>query len=370
MKQFLRRNAFILATVIAGLILRLLYLQRAYTGIDEDYTIRLIARPAGEIMATVLLDNHPPLYYMLAKAAFLVSGELFYVRLLSVAAGIGAIIFTYLLVKKAVNRECAVVASFLMAVNPILIAYSQHLRNYMLFAFLFIASVYFFRLYLDEGRKRHLAAVAVLNTLLLYTHYHGIAVLFAFFAFIAAAGLLWKERIKVKEALIAVVVPAVLFLPMAGVILTRAGTVSEDFGAASAWNIFYFFYKYFAGANVSFLLHGNAVLLAVFPLCLLLFAAGITGMWRNRNRLMLFFLAVPFATSFAVAVVFPLFFYYRYLIYLSPFLMAAVAFALTSMKNRKLSAALLLALTGLWLAITLLYYGLTGTPDWGIFFGL
>jgi len=275
----------------------------------------------------------------------------------------------YLIAKNLFNKKCVLIAGLLASLNPMLIAYSQHLRNYSLLIFLFLAALYFFILYIKENKKIFLALTIVFNSLMVYTHYQGVIAVSTFFFFITAEKFLWKNKINMKESLTAILVPALLFVPMGLIALSNIKTVATTFGNASLENFFYIFYKYFVGLNIGYLIKENFILLLAFPFCIILLGIGIIKM-HKENKLILSFIGIPILASFLVSMIFPHFFHFRYLVYVLPLMLVAISFAIDKIENRIFKGALILSIALLWLFTVFSYYSLTIVENWGIFFGL
>jgi len=167
-------------------------------------------------------ESAPPLYYALAWLWTQVAGTAeFGLRSLSALAGVLTVPVAYWIGVELRGRRTGLVAAALVAVNPMLVWYSQEARAYSLFALLAALSFLYFLRALDvpdfDGQKRHrrtgtsrggreVVLWGVFSGLALATHY------FAFFA--VAAEALWLLRRRGREAL-----PGVAILAAFGVAL-------------------------------------------------------------------------------------------------------------------------------------------------------
>src|SRR4051794_30465505 len=156
-------------------------------------------------------ESAPPLYYALAWlwTQATGTGELG-LRSLSALVGVATIPVAYWLATalttpptgpKAVyistlgpvrRGGAGVVAAALVAVNPMLVWYSQEARAYSLFALLTALSLLFFVRALDRGGRRDSLAWGIASALALATHY--------FAAFPIAAEALWLLRRRGRGA--------------------------------------------------------------------------------------------------------------------------------------------------------------------------
>jgi uncharacterized membrane protein len=156
-------------------------------------------------------ESAPPLYYLLAWLWTQVTGTgEVGLRSLSALAGVATIPVAFLLAAELRGRRTGIAAAALVAVNPMLIWYSQEARAYALLSlFTALATLYFVRS-LDRGRRRDLTAWGSCSALALATHY------FALFPIALQA--LWLLRRRGGEAaagLRIVIVTGLLLAPLA-----------------------------------------------------------------------------------------------------------------------------------------------------------
>ena len=158
-------------------------------------------------------ESAPPLYYALAWlwTQLTGTGEVG-LRSISALAGVATVPVAYLIAAELsrLNADCAVdppiagstaqsaqrtgvVAAALVAVNPMLLWYSQEARAYALFSLLTAISLLYFVRALRHGRRRDLTGWGVASALALATHY------FAVFP-VAAEGL-WLLRRRRRASL-------------------------------------------------------------------------------------------------------------------------------------------------------------------------
>jgi len=152
-------------------------------------------------------ESAPPLYYALAWlwTQLTGTGEVG-LRSLSALAGVVTVPVAYLLGAELRDRRAGLVAAALVAVNPMLLWYSQEARGYALLALLTALAALCFVRALDGAGRRDLVLWGVFSALALATHY------FAIFPIaFEAAWLLWRRR-RAALAGIAIVVAAGLAL--------------------------------------------------------------------------------------------------------------------------------------------------------------
>jgi mannosyltransferase len=173
-------------------------------------------------------ESAPPLYYALAWLWTQVAGTAeFGLRSLSALAGVATVPVAYLIGAELRDRRAGIAAAALVAVNPMLLWYSQEARSYALLILLTSLSLLYFLRSLNapradvprvkypygpltSGTSRDLARWGVVSGLALATHY------FALFA-VAAEGawLLRRHGRRAARGLAIVAVSGLLLAPLA-----------------------------------------------------------------------------------------------------------------------------------------------------------
>lgn len=171
--------------VIAGALIRFATLGVQGLWLDEIVTVDLSQRAIGDLLAGVQAgESNPALYYLLAggwERVFGTSDVAF--RSLSALIGTAVIPVVYLAAKQLFSRRAGLFAAALAAFSPVLIWYSQEVRNYeMLVLFGALTFVCFLKA-LDERAHHWLWVWVVVSALALTTHY--------FSAFLIVAEALW-----------------------------------------------------------------------------------------------------------------------------------------------------------------------------------
>jgi 4-amino-4-deoxy-L-arabinose transferase-like glycosyltransferase len=120
-------------------------------------------------------ESNPPLYYVLAWgwAKAFGTGE-FGLRSLSALFGAATVPVGYLIGRQLASRRAGLLLAALIAVNPMLIWYSQEARSYALLVFFGALSMLFFARALDTRRGRDLAFWALASALALCSHYFAV----------------------------------------------------------------------------------------------------------------------------------------------------------------------------------------------------
>jgi 4-amino-4-deoxy-L-arabinose transferase-like glycosyltransferase len=156
-------------------------------------------------------ESAPPLYYVLAWIWTQLTGTgEFGLRSLSALAGVATVPVAYLLGAELRGQRAGIVAAMLVAVNPMLLWYSQEARGYALLTLLTaIAALYFVRA-LEGDRRRDFIGWGIASALALSTHY------FALFPVaLEAAWLLRRRRGDALPGLWIAVAAGLLLAPLA-----------------------------------------------------------------------------------------------------------------------------------------------------------
>lgn len=126
-------------------LLRIFQITKRDFWYDEAFTGITIRDSFSGMMKIIINDVHPPLYYILVKyfsAPF--NYNILGIRLFSAIFGVLCLAAIYFFTKELFNKKTALWASFLSAICPFTIQYSQEARMYTLFCFLIILACYFF----------------------------------------------------------------------------------------------------------------------------------------------------------------------------------------------------------------------------------
>ena len=177
-----------------GLVKRDLWYDEAFTGVavKEKFT---------DMISMIINDVHPPLYYVFLKwFSFFFNYSVFGLRLFSAVFGLGAVWGIYILTREFFDRRAALMASFLVAISPFAIQYSQEARMYSMLACLILLGAYFFVKGLKTKKTKYFIFWGILTGLSMLTHYMGIIFSVLFYP----AYMAWKlfsesENSKVKN---------------------------------------------------------------------------------------------------------------------------------------------------------------------------
>lgn len=144
---------------------------------DEVITVaRVLPGSFGHMLHEVRQsESTPPLYYILAWLWAKPFGLAeIGVRSLSALLGVATIPVTFLIGKELAGRRAGLLVMALVAVNPMLIWYSQEARAYALLVLLCAASLLFFVRFLRTRSYRDLVLWSALSELALASHYFAV----------------------------------------------------------------------------------------------------------------------------------------------------------------------------------------------------
>jgi mannosyltransferase len=144
---------------------------------DEVITVSRVISGNFEHMlhAVKRSESNPPLYYVLAWGwAKAFGSDEVGIRSLSALLGTLTVPLVYAIGAELSSRRAGLIAAALVAVNPMLIWYSQEARSYALLVIFCAASLLFFARALRTRRGSDLALWAIASALALCSHYFAV----------------------------------------------------------------------------------------------------------------------------------------------------------------------------------------------------
>lgn len=271
-------------------------------------------------------DFHPPLYFTLLWCWTHLFGSLEpTVRLLSVLFGIGTIYINYLLIKSLFNKKAALIAAFLLAINPLHIYYSQEARMYALETFTVSLSFYFLTKYLQGNKLLWWVYIGSL-VLVLYSDYLPYLIILAQLIFV----FIWFRK-KIKSIFLAQIIASTTLVLWIPIFIQQ---ISQGVHAASVlpgWSnvvggtvmkeLALTFVKFFIG-RTNF--DSKLLYAGVIVLCLVLSGVSFKNLivkklsWQ-KGMLALWF-GVPLIGVSLISLIIPVFSYFRMLFLLPAFI--------------------------------------------------
>jgi mannosyltransferase len=262
------------ALLVLAAALRLSTLDLQSFWYDEAFTPVHTLHPslAATLRSVVDRENTPPLWYVLIWGWSRVfgTGEVA-LRLPSALAGTATVAVAWGIGWELAGRRAAIVTAALVAVNPLLVWYSQEARAYGLFVFLAALAMLCFLRADREPTPRRLTAFAASASLALATHY--------FAVFLLAPMCLWllRRRERWRATLPAVAAVGAVGLALVGLALAQGGHGTQWIGewplAERLAAIPQYYLTGYSGAPLG---HGVELLVALTIL------AGVGfGLWRT-----------------------------------------------------------------------------------------
>lgn len=315
--------------IVAGVTLLAAGLRFATLGVqayhhDEIVTASRVLR--GDFFhameAVGFSESAPPLYYALAWVWTQLTGTgEFGLRSLSAVAGVATVPVAYLLGVELRGRHTGIAAAALVAVNPMLLWYSQEARSYALLVLLTtVAALYFVRALRDVPSLKHpygpssggtsargrrdMTLWGVFSVLALATHY------FAIFPIaLEAAWLLWRRR---GAALRGLWIVGLAGLALAPLVIHQASLGHAEWigGRSLGHRLWEAGVTFFIGETGDIIARPETVLPAVVPLLAALGALALLALRGDRDERraagwMLALVAVTVLMPVAVALIAP-----------------------------------------------------------------
>jgi 4-amino-4-deoxy-L-arabinose transferase-like glycosyltransferase len=349
--------------IVAGLTAFAAALRFATLGVqayhhDEIVTASRVLRDGfwHAMDAVGFSESAPPLYYALAWVWTQITGTgEFGLRSLSAVAGVATVPVAYLLGGELAGRRAGILAAALVAVNPMLLWYSQEARGYALLVFLTaLAALYFVRA-LDRGAGADLRRWGAVSALALATHY--------FAVFPIALEALWLLRRRGRPALAGVWIVAAMGLLLAPLAIHQMSLGHAEWigGRSFLSRLWEVPVTFAVGETGDIIAQPDTALPALLPLLSIIAALVMLALRGNRRERrgggrMLAIGAATIAVPLAMALVVPDkdYFFARNLLPALVPLLVAVAVGLTLREARRAGAVLAATLVAYSLGFCLL----------------
>jgi mannosyltransferase len=263
------------ALTLLAAILRLSTLGAQSFWYDEAFTPVHVLHPSltATLHSVVHTENTPPLWYLIAwaDARVLGTGE-YALRLPSALAGILTVPIAWAIGRELTARRATAIAmAAFVAVNPLLIWYSQEARAYALFVLFAALAMLCFLRALQRPTRRRMAMFALSGALALLSHYFAVFLLIPMVLW-----LLWAHADRLRTVAPAIVALALVGLALLPLISAQGGHGTQWIGQWALTSRLqaipqYYLTDYYGAA----LGHGIELLVA-----LPIFAGLALGLWR------------------------------------------------------------------------------------------
>ncbi len=202
-------GGFALAILVLGIAIRLVGLRRGIW-LDEYFAIEAVL-DKNFLWYIRLHDPHPPLYYGILKIWVQIRSSEWFLRLLSVAFGVTTLVVMMKWLRRYSERASLIVG-LMCALSPILLRYSQEIREYPLLVLSTAVAMWGAARIVDQPHKRlHYLVMGIALSAAVLTHLIGAMVLATTGAFLFLLAINERQKINWKYTLAAFFVPATLF---------------------------------------------------------------------------------------------------------------------------------------------------------------
>lgn len=201
-------NYIVIGILCLGLSIRLMGLNKGIW-LDEYASLDVIFQDG--FFQTLRTLNNPPLYFVLLKLWSQISTSGQFLRLLSVVFGIATVLVIMKWIKEY-SYLASILAGLYCATMPIMLRYSQEIRNYPLL--LFVTSLAFFfasRLIAKPGEPSGYVGLAFSLTIAIATHLVGVMLIASVCLFIAVT-LSDYNRVRLGNFILTLAVPSSVFI--------------------------------------------------------------------------------------------------------------------------------------------------------------
>lgn len=316
--------------MVPALLLLNLLLKVAWSGVhelagDEPFTVYWAQRPLGELFGMLRTENNPPLYFLLMHGwSQLVPLDPAWLRIPSAIFSTLTVWPLFLLGRHLGGIATGVLASLLFTFSQHGYGFAHEVRAYSLLVLACTWAVWqLVRLADDPLRHPALRPASILwlvvaNILATWAHYFGWLMVGLELVLVFTVPMLRPVRVKM---LAAAALTALCSAPLAGIVLSRAGTSlgQGTWLEAPGWEEPYNMVMRWA----------NAPVVAVIFLALIALALVRSSARSPRMAIPLYWTAVPLIGMFLVSFSFPIYLD-RYLLFASIGFYLLVALAATS----------------------------------------
>ncbi len=374
-RQILRVTFYLLLFIfLLAFALRIFGYLDKYPGTDEKHTVRIASTfltPA--FYPTLLRDSYPPFFYMLSGLILRLFSSVFALRVFMVLFGLLSLYLFYRILRFYFPQRLCLWTTFLLAIHPLHVIYSQHPRPYIFMMFLVTLSLFLLLSWLRTYHFSYLFFLLLTYLVSFYTHYYmifvvGIQSLIVFFS-VSRRKFFWHYIL----GLFAVALLCLLWLPsflrQYNYIITQGATALEP---VRLIEIPYPFYKLALMMNLQYMLSYFPILLLSALLIGGLFLYGSYLLFKKRSLITSIFLS-HFYGIFLISLIFGFFipvYSFRYLSYLLPFFIFTVVYATLHLKSTVIQRIILFLLLLTWLFIDFAYFSLMEFRLWTMYFGV
>lgn len=319
---------------------------------DEAYSSVIASYLPWQIPAQIMVDNHPPLYYMLLSLARMVLGNTEWaLRSLSAAGAVGMVALGAGPVRRIFGNRNAFLYALVVLFTPAILIYAHEARMYSLAICAVTAGALYGYLAVAENRPRDWVLFAAATLTGAYLHYYGLIAGF-FLHGIIFFWLLIKRRGQLKSYLYAAAAVIAAYLPWLVVFIRQTMSAQKAFwlGPLSSASVMVAFIQPFAYREqfptrtfTQFLADTTLTQYLAFALAVVLVFSGLVIAWRKGTRqeaafsrfVLLAYLGVVVAMLLVSLFMVPVFFS-RYLLVISGLFLLLVSLGMSMLPGKYL----------------------------------
>jgi hypothetical protein len=319
---------------------------------DEAYSSVIASYLPWQIPVQVMVDNHPPLYYLLLSLVRMALGNSEgALRSLSVAGAVGLVMLGAGPVRRIIGNRNAFLYAIVVLFTPAILIYAHEARMYSLAICAVTAGALYGYLAVTENRVRDWVLFGVATLAGAYLHYYGLIAAFFLHAFVCF-WLLIKRGGQLKTYLTVAAVVVVAYLPWLIVFIQQTLSAHKSFwlGPLSWDGIRVAFIQPFAYREqfpaltfAQFLSGVRLTQYLAFALAGILCISGLIIAWRKGARreggfgrfVLLAYLGVVITTMLVSLFLMPLFFS-RYLLVVSGLFLLLVSLGMGMLPGKYL----------------------------------
>ncbi|WP_299524433.1 hypothetical protein [uncultured Methanobrevibacter sp.] len=204
---------------------------------DEIHSLGLIKLPFNEFSNIVILDVHPPLYYLIYKAFYKI-GVLFGINPIIIGKFTSLLPFYLILglsatkIRKNFGYLTAGIFAFCIVSMPQLMNFAVELRMYSWGLFFITASfIYVYEIMNNNSNLKNWAILTILTIASAYTHYFSAVASFVIYGLLLLY-LIKNNRSELKKWIISAAIAVLSYLPWLFILKQQVSTVSGSYWIA------------------------------------------------------------------------------------------------------------------------------------------
>ena len=292
--------------------------------LDEPFSIFYAQQEIGELMNLFVSENNPPLHFLLLHFWIEMFGiSPIAVRSLSLIFSLFAIVYIYKFAKLLVSKAPAILIVAFFVFSRFNHYHALEARTYSLMVLAYVASMYFlYKIILMKNTNiRNVILFSVWNSVLLYSHYLGVFIVFCTVVIIV---FFYKEinRKIIKSLISSYLITAVLYIPGLYLFIIRL----NHFSTKGTW-VPEAQYSELYGNIIRFFNNTFSFIVLTFAVLVLLLInrkksnlSWLSAFFTKNKIFIILSFIVPYVGMFIFSKIVQPIFLDRYLLYLSPFL--------------------------------------------------